>query len=779
MKRLVYNSISMKGLTEKQARGLLVTFGENKIETARKVSLVTLLLDQYKNSISFILFIASLFSFIIREFTDMIFILFVLVSNGLFSFFQEFKAEKTLEKLKDFTVAKSRIIREGKEKEIDAREIVPGDTVILREGDRIPADGSLISHLPMEVDESVFTGESFPVEKAKEDLLLSGTFVTRGRGEMTIDRTGLKTKIGEIAKAMSEIKKSKTPLASNMDILGRKIAIFTILFCFFLIPVGLSQGRNLKQLILTIISLSVAVIPEGLPLVVTVALAVGVYRMAKERAIVRKMDAIETLGATNVILTDKTGTLTKNRMSVKEFWLPTQENLKLLLRACVLGNTATIIEKENRKGFEILGDKTDAAFLLFVKDRVKDIEFYRNEGKIIFEKPFDPITKTVEIEWEEKDKKHYFVRGAPESVVQMLEENTRRETEDKFTQLAKKGLRVIGFAHKGGQGEFKLLGLIGIYDPPREEAKEALYKAREAGIRVVMVTGDNPETAKNISEEVGLIEKDELVMTSSDLEKLTDDNLLEILPRVRIFARTRPEDKLRLVKLYKKAGFIVAVTGDGVNDSLALQESNIGVAMGEKGTDVAKEAADIVITDDNFYTVVKAVEEGRAIFNNILKVILYLLSTNVAEFLVIALAILIKLPIPLLPTQILWINLVSDGLPSLALASDIKRTGLLTGKPRNIKEQILNKERLVYIVLIGLIIALITLGIFVFSLGRFSEDQARLITFDIFVGMEFVVVFIIRGGIFPLNKFLIGSIILSVLLQLLVTVSPGLRSLFS
>lgn len=769
----------MKGLTEEKAKELLVNFGNNEIEISKKVSFITLIFEQYKNFISLILFLASVFSFIIHEYTDLVFILFVLITNGLFSFFQEYKAEKTLERLKDFTVLKSRILRDGKEKEADAKEIVPGDIIILREGDRIPADGTLTSALPLEVDESIFTGESFPVEKAREDFLLSGTFITRGRGEMRADKTGARTRMGEIAKAMSEIKKEKTPLTITMDNLGRKIAIFTIILCLILILISFSEGSDIKQLLLTMISLSVAVIPEGLPLIVTVALAVGVFKMAKAKTIIRKMAAIETLGATNVILTDKTGTLTQNKMSVKEFFIPDEENLNLLLRACVLGNTATIVEKENRQGFEVLGDKTDAALLIFIKERVKNIDEYRQEGHIVFEKPFDPIVKTVEIEWEEKDQKHYFIRGAPETIISMLPEAERSQAEKKFIQYAKKGLRVIGFIHKKKQENFRLLAFIGIYDPPRAEAKQALSEAREAGIRVVMVTGDNAETAKNISEEVGLIEKDELVMTSSEMEKLTDENMLSILGRVRIFARTKPEDKLRLVKLFKKAGFLVAVTGDGVNDSLALQEANIGVAMGEKGTDVAKEAADMVITDDNFHTVIRAIEEGRAIFNNIIKVILYLFSTNIAEFLIIALAIIVKLPLPLLPTQILWINLVSDGLPSLALASDSKRKGLLKEKPRNVKEQMLNKDRIVYILLIGIILTLITLGIFIYCLRVFSETNARFIVFDLFVIMEFLVVFMVRGGLFPLNKFLIGSVILSMLLQALITLNPALRHIFS
>lgn len=770
----------MKGLSEADAQKRLKEFGPNSIEIGKRISLFSLLISQYKNVITLILFLATIFSFSIREEVDGLFILLVLLANGLFGFFQEYKAEKTLEKLRNFTIPRSRVMRDGYEKEIDTKGVVPGDVAVLREGDRIPADGVLISSIPLEVDESIFTGESLPVAKTKGDFLLSGTFILRGRGEMEVEKTGFSTRLGEIVTGLSEIEKPKTPLGQNLDQLGKKIAISALAFSLFLIPFGLIQQREVKQLVLTVVSLAVAVIPEGLPLVVTIALAVGAYRMAHRKAIVRKMASIETLGATNIILTDKTGTLTQNKMSVKTHWLHSNERLETLLRACALGNTATFMLKEDGGEFEVLGDKTDVALSLFVQKHLGNFDEFRSEGRVLFEKPFDPLSKTIEVEWEDqKGSTYIFVRGAPETIIDLLGTKEKVHAAEKFLSFAKEGLRVIGFAYRTKSNPYRLLGFVGIYDPPRKEASRAVLEAKDAGIRVVMVTGDNQETAKNIAEEIGLIQKEELVVTSSELERLSDRELLDILPRVRIFARARPEDKLRLVRVYQKAGFVVAVTGDGVNDALALQESNIGVAMGQSGTDVARETADIVITDDNLYTIVHAVEEGRAIFHNIVRVVLYLLSANLAEFLVISASLLMNLPIALLPTQILWINLVTDGLPALALAADMKRKGLLASKPRDTKEQILSRDRMMQILKIAGVLTVFTMVLYVVFLRMFSEQEARLLVFNLFVLLELVVVFVIRGGVLPINKFLLTSIIISLLLQALIMVHPILRGIFS
>ncbi len=774
------NSTKYTGLSASQVKKLFEQYGKNSIEQKKEVSLMQLLLAQYTNVITFILFIAALFALALQEFVDAGFIFLVVMLNGLFGFVQEYRAEKALEKLKKLILPSVQVVRGGKEQEIEASLLVPGDIVVLREGDRILADGMLLENIPLQIDESVLTGESLPVERKKSDTIYSGTFILQGRGYMQVTATGMNTKLGQIASEMKGIKRPPTPLAQNLDTLGKRLAFIALGLSVILIPIGFLQGRSIENLLITVISLAVAVIPEGLPLVVTVALAVGAYRMAKSKAIVRKMNSIETLGSTSVVLSDKTGTLTQNRMTVKKQWIPDLKNKPLLLRAAVLGNTASLILKENEQGVDTLGDKTDGAFLLFVRGEVRDLDHFRDEGRIIREKPFDSEKKMIEVEWEQDGQRYHFVRGAAESVLKLISHKECEKIEKKVAELAAEGLRVVAFAYKNGdEPDYIFLGLLAIYDPPREEAKKTLQQARKAGIRVVMVTGDGPVTALKIAQEIGLIEPGEVVLTTEDVAKQTDEELLRMLPTVRVFARMRPQDKLRLVRLYRQAGFVVAVTGDGVNDALALSEAHIGVAMGDTGTDVAKEAADMVITDDNLSTVIKAVEEGRGIFDNITRVVVFLFSSNASEFLVIFLGVLLGLPIPLLPVQILYVNLISDGLPALALATDSRKNGLLSRTPRNVSEHILNGSRMRLIAAITIPFSLVLIGIYVLALQFFSVSTAQLILFNSLVVGEMIIVFVARGTFFPINKFLFASIIMVLLLQVLIMMNPFLRDIFS
>lgn len=778
---MIDSKLLTNGLTTDQYNKNLKVHGLNTIEQTTQFSPVKLLIAQYTNLLNAILLFAGIVAYIVHEPVDAFFIIFILMMNGLFGFFQEYRAEKTLEKLKDLVQPQVSVIRDGKEQLLDITQIVPGDVILLREGDRIPADGELATSVAFEVDESIFTGESLPVEKEKGDLLMAGTFLLRGQGKMVVGATGLHTKLGQIALEMQQLKKPKTPLASNLEALSKKLAFAAIGISLLLIPLGIWQGRAIQELVLTTISLSVAVIPEGLPLVVTVALAVGAYRMTQKKTIVRKMAAVETLGTTNVILSDKTGTLTQNKMRVKKHWIVQESSLPLLIRACVVGNSANLVLEKDGEPLDVLGDKTDGALLLFAHDNQEQFEDFRAEGTVMQEKPFDPQTKVIETEW--KDKKgenHFFMRGAPESIIKIAHVTHRQTAEEKIEEFAKQGLRVIALAHRKGDAKnYELVGLVGIYDAPRLEAKEAIKEAKKAGIRVVMVTGDNPITAFAIAQEIGMFDEGEIVVTSDEIAQLSDDELMKQLPRIRVFARMKPKDKLRLVRLYKNLGLVVAVTGDGVNDSLALSEANIGVAMGKSGTDVAKEAADIIITDDNLSTIVKAVEQGRIIFANITRVVVYLVASNAAEFLTVFIGILIGLPIPLTATQILWINLVSDGLPAMALATDARHKNVLGQKPRDTKEQIINYTRLLYMAKIAVPFSLMILAIFAFLLQHFPVEEARLLLFTIFVIGEMIIVFIVRGGIRPLNKLLILSVITSLALQIVILVTPFLRTIFS
>ena len=772
------------GLTSEKASALIEKFGKNTIEREVKFSSINLLISQYKNIITVILLFATLFSIFIGDLIDAVFIFTVLLINGVFGFIQEYRSQKTMEKLKDLTSPRAFVIRNGQETEIDAENIVPQDLVVLREGDRVPADGKITSGMQIEVNESILTGESLPQEKGKNDTLYAGTFIVRGRAYLSVAEVGFATKLGQIAKDLEGMKKPKIPLVESLNDLGKKLAIGAVLLSFILIPIGAIQGREIRELILIAVSTAVALIPEGLPLVVTVALAVGAFRMAKRKTIVHKMASIETLGATTVILSDKTGTITENKMIVKKHWVPNEERFNLLLRCAALGNTANLILKEGarldsaRQGesLEMVGDPTDGAILSFAQKHIDNLEYFRSQGKIIEEKPFDPEIKLIEVKWEHKGERHTFLRGSPETIIKKIAEKERIDAEKILSKYAKEGLRVIAFAHKKESLKMNLLGFVGIYDAPREEAVKAITEARAAGISIVMVTGDNPITAKSISEEVGLISEGELVLTHDEIEKMSDEEILELLPSVKVFARMIPEDKLRLVRLYKQAGHVVAVTGDGVNDALALSEAHIGVAMGgRKGTDVAREASDIVITDDNLYTIVRAVEEGRGIYDNIVKVVVFLLSTNFTEFFLIFFAILFGLPIPLTPTQILWINLIGDGLPAMALASDTKTKELLLRKPRRISEGILNWARLRFIFGITFVFSLILLAVFAVEI---NGGVPRMLIFNLIVVGEMIILFIIRGGIFPINRFLIFSVILTLILQYLVSTIPYFKILF-
>ncbi|RJQ27522.1 cation-translocating P-type ATPase [Candidatus Parcubacteria bacterium] len=773
------NTSVIKGLSEIDALKLIERYGENKINVTKKINPLSLLITQFANLITVILFAAGVFSLYIREFIDALFIFLILVFNAFLGFIQEYRAEKALVKLRDYVASMVRVFRGGKEKEVEAVKLVPGDCVILSEGNKVPADGKLFSSIPIEVDESILTGESLSVQKKAGDTLFMGTYITRGRGEMIIENTGYSTRLGKIAEKLSKIERPKTPLSRNLDTLSKYISFAIIFLLILLIPVGVIQGRDVNEFFLTLVSLAVAVVPEGLPLVVTVALAVGAYRMAKQKAIVRKMIAIETLGTANVILSDKTGTITQNKMVVKDHWLPKKSKQALLLASCVIGNTASILLEEKDGEPEVLGDATDGALLSFAKKHGVDKAVIEIQGKILEESPFDPFKKTIEVRWKDSSGEYLLVRGAPETIFKDIDEEERREGELKLESFAKKGLRVIGFGYKTKKDQkLQLLGLMGLYDPPREESFRAVDEARKAGVRVVMVTGDNPVTALAIAEEIKLIEKGELVLTSSDIEKLSDEKLSEMLLRVRVFARMTPQDKLRVVKMYRDLGYVVGVTGDGVNDALALAEAHIGISMGKTGTDVAKEAGDIIVTDDNLYTIIKAIEEGRGIYRNIVKVVTYLLSANIAEFLLVVLCLFLGLPLPLFPTQILWINLVTDGIPAIALASDKNKKGLLSSGPRNTRDGILNRDRILVILLISIVITSILFFVFIYLAARTEVSQARFVIFNLFVILELMVVFVIRGGIFPLNKFLILTIVISLLLHVAMLLNPVTRGIF-
>lgn len=781
-----------KGLTTIEAEKRIKEFGQNEILIKEINPPLKIFLSQFPNLINMILATASLFSFVINDFLDGFFILAVLLINGVFGFIQEYRAEKSLEKLKSFIKLMSRVIRDGKEVQIETAKIVPEDMVILSEGERIPADGKLILGRHVEIDESILTGESLPLIKKENDLVFKGTLVVKGKGYLLVEKIGMTTRFGQIANSLSNIKANKTPLQIQLNGLGRILSTVIVFFSLLLILIGISQGKLILPLILLAVSIAIAAIPEGLPAVVTIALAIGTNRMAKKQVIVRKMPSIETLGSMQIILVDKTGTLTENSMRVKKTWIKNEKFLPEIMRCCILGNTASLIQKEETKEFDIVGSKTDGALLLWAKTQSKDIDLFQKEGRVIDEYVFDPATKTITTVWQKENKNYVFVRGAPETILE--KSNLNKIEKEKITKLyedfAREGLRVIGFGTKleanknykerdDLEKNLEFLGFTGIYDPPRKEAKQAVLDAKNAGIRTIMVTGDNELTALAIAKEVGFIEKDEDVVTGEEFDKITDQDLEKIILKTRIFARTKPEDKLRLVTLFKKMGYVVGVTGDGVNDALALKKADVGVAMGEKGTDVAKEASDIILVKDDFSTLVHAILEGRTIYDNILKAITYLLSGNLAELSLVFCAVLLNLPSPLLPTQILWINLVTDVFPAIALASDNKDYGLLKKSPRDPKTPILTKNRLFLIAIIGFGLAFSLLVLFRILLNSSSVEFSRTIIFNLLVFSHMLIALFIRGrSLLDTNKFLAITIVGTVFLQLLITSVPLLQEVF-
>lgn len=779
------------GLAHHEVTERLKKQGENVISSESKFSVRKLFLAQFLSTINAILLVAGIFCLIIRDELDAFFIFLVIIVNACFGFIQEYRAQKSLEKLKAYTAPIARVIRDGKEAEILASQLVPDDIVVLSEGDRIPADGVLLEEAELEVDESILTGESLAVAKNKNDEVMLGTLIVKGNGTVKITKTGMQTKFGHIAETLATIQEEKAPLQKNLDQLGRFLSYAALVAGLMIIPIGIFYGEDLIPLILVSASIGVAAIPEGLPAVVTIAFAVGMNRMVKRGAIVRKMTAIETLGSVQIILSDKTGTITQNAMRVKKYWLHKKEYFPALITACLLGNTASLIEKGTGKDFEIVGDQTDGALLLWSKEQEISVPLPKNT-KDVEEFVFTSETKTITTVWKQPDAKHVFVRGAPEAVIarSTLTDKEKTEITKQYEMYAKEGLRIIGFgtkkerheSHKNREDyekDLTFLGFVCVYDAPRPEVADAVAKSKRAGIQAIMVTGDNPITALALAKEVGLIDNDEDVITGMELDKMTDDEIGKIIFKTRVFARTKPEQKLRLVTILQNHGLVVGVTGDGVNDALALKKADVGVAMGDGGTDVAKESADIILTDNNFATMIRAIEEGRIIYKNITNAIIYLISGNLAEISLVFFAMLFHLPFPLLPTQILWINLVTDSLPALALAIGSGDETVLSHKPRNPQTSLLNKSRLIKIGLIGFSMSGTLLIIYIVLLQILPEAQSRTAIFNLLIYFHLIFVLIIgRHSLKKGNFLLMATVLIILALQILITFTPFFQKIF-
>ncbi len=777
------------GLTTQEATQLYNQYGANLLPSKQGYSAINLFVAQFKNLLTLVLVIASILSFAVGDLVDGVLILVILFLNVLLGFWQEYKASKELEALKKLEVGETRVIRDGKEVKIATSGLVPGDLVVLESGDKVPADLKVLECSYLTVDEASLTGESVPtIKDTKENnALYFGTSIVEGRCFATVTQTGTNTRFGKIALTLSSVTEEETPLEVSLSKLAKKVGLIAILISAAVFGLRIFQGHQLLEVFFTSIALMVAAVPEGLPTVITILLALGVRRMYKFKTLVRRMDSVESLGATSVICTDKTGTLTENKMTVKQ--IVAEDSEEKLMKAAIYCSSASLVMKEQSSSFDVLGDTTEGALLIWGKENNLDYEKLRIEAKLIEEIPFNLKNRMMTTLWEEDGKKNAYIKGAPESVLALcqISKNKSASLEKEYQKLAGKGLRVLAVAQKNNLknedlaklNELEFLGLVGIADTARVEVKDALLKAKKAGIKVVMITGDNELTAKSIAEEIGLLEEGDEIITGTQLESLSDEELLAKLDKIRIFARTVPEQKLRIVKAFQQKGEVVAVTGDGVNDSLALKQAHVGVAMGITGTDVAKEAADIVILDDNFATIITAIEQGRLIYSNIVKVVKFLFAGNLSELLLIVGAVLLNLPTPLLAVQILWINFVTDGLPALSLAGDGASSNLMNVPPRDKNSFLIGAANLKFIIISGVSISLISLLGFIYFMNLYTVEFARSFAFSSIVVLQMVMVFILRRHhSLTSNKFLLASVGLVLLMQLLIMTVPALQSLF-
>lgn len=745
----------MNGLSTQQASDFLNQYGLNIISDRKKSNIFIKLFEQFNNFLTILLIIAALISFLIGETIDGALIVAIVFLNGLFGLYQEAKAEQAIEALRKMTIVKVRVLRDGSKQDIDSRYVVPDDIVFVEEGSIIPADSIVVESVNLQVNEAALTGESLPVEKELNSSVFSGTVVVSGRGVLRVVKTGMQTKFGQIAEKLAVIDETETPLQKKLKKLSQVIGFAGIVLAGVVFILSFFTGSGYFPSFLLAVSIAVAVVPEGLPAVMTITLSLGVKEMSKKRVIVRKLSAIETLGAITLLVSDKTGTMTTNKMKVKEIYLEgklysstslpslTNRVFSTMLINGILCSTASLVYVHDHNQVDVLGDPTEGSVLYLSQEAGLLPEMVKKEWTMVKEYSFDSVTKRMTVLAQKGKERMVFTKGSPESILEIcstvLEGNKtvpltglkRKHIEDQIHAFASHGLRVLGFSFKPALDERTdnasltsdqtFLGIVAIHDAPRMEVNEAIQKAEEAGIKVVMVTGDNPQTAEAIGVTVGLMREGDEILTGDQLEGYSDEELLALIPRVKIFARTTPFQKHRIVSLYQKMGEIVGVTGDGVNDAIALKQADIGIAMGQMGTDVARESADLVITDDNFATIITAVEEGRNIIKNLRNAVVYLLSCNLAEAVSLVLGLMLGIVNIFYPIQLLYINLVTDGLPALSLAFSPRDEASMRRKPMR-ELELLGKKQLWFIAITGIFASItVLIGYFVFEpegLGR-------------------------------------------------------------
>lgn len=788
------------GLSPEIARSQLEKFGPNQINPEKPEPWWKNLLKQFLTPMIYLLGGASVISLVMGETLDAAAILVVIILNALIGFFTEFRAEKALMALRAMISLSAVVLRDGKVQTVNAISIVPGDIILLEAGDVVPADSRIFEQFNLAVDESALTGESLPVNKFdsllpvkteladRKNCLFSGTAVVRGSGRAVVFGTGIHTEIGRISTLLSTISKTATPLEERLGRLSSFLIKMVIGIAVLVTGLGVFQGRGIVRMIETGIALAVAAVPEGLPFVATMTLALGVHRMARRNALVRNLASVETLGSTTVICTDKTGTLTMNDMAVKSIEVMDPGDKDLLLRVAVLCNKAHL------DGETTLGDPMEVALLKYATSLGMDIEDIRRERPIIREEPFDSQTMIM-LTWHRDG---VAVKGAPEKLVRITSgflvegkvvpftEEDRSQWIDRVENMAGHGMRTLAFAWGENERDLVFLGVAGIFDPPRPDVRESVRSCINAGIHVIMVTGDHLVTARSIAGDVGILDQTGTSsLLGAEIEDIPESALSERARDIVVIARVAPEHKLKIVRSLQASGEVVAMTGDGVNDAVALKQADVGIAMGIQGTEVSKEASDIILQDDRFSTIVTAIAEGRKIFENIRKSVLFLLCCNLSEVLVVLGGIILGLPSILLPLQILWINLVTDVAPALALALDPAEPGLMGHPPKRRQEDILTRRHRLNIVFYGFVMSLGVFSSYWVSLALNPGDSVRAteICFHTLVFAQLLFVFNVRSkSIFAdprqifSNIWLIAGVAFSAFLQVVITYIPIMQT---
>lgn len=837
------------GLSSDQVKAHLQQYGFNRLPSKKAISALEIFANQFKNFIVVVLLIASLIAIFLGEWADSVAILVIIILNAILGFVQEFHAEKSLLALKELVQPTAQVLRDGQKSLVDTCELVPGDVVFLSAGDRVPADGRIIESAQCRVQEASLTGESQSILKdcavldsknqslgERKNMLFMATTAVSGRAMFVVTETGIRTEIGKIAKLLETEKEDATPLQKKLASLGKKLVLICIAIVTLVFVFGLLRGNPWLEMLMTALSLAVAAIPEGLPAVVTIALALGVKRMVKRQAIMRKLASVETLGCATVICSDKTGTLTRNEMTVERIWIMDQEIevtgeslspqgkflyeqkkiqpaenkiLREVLQIGLLVNDATL-QKEISGAYKMLGDPTEGALLVAGLKAGFEKEPLVASRKIVAEFPFDSERKRMSVIRDEDGVRKLFAKGAPDVLLRLCDKVLTEKGEETLSdssreiilkenlRLASQAYRVLAVATKkieaynqedacACEQGLTFVGLVAMMDPPRTEVLDAIQKAHDAGIKTVMITGDHKETAMAIAGRLGMLDTQSQALSGPELDEMNDADLRAQVRNTTVYARMSAEHKLRVVKAWKSHGDIVAMTGDGVNDAPAVKVADIGIAMGITGTDVTKEAADMVIADDCFTSIVNAVEEGRAIFDNITKFVSYLLFTNIAEILVLFLAILIGLEdntgralIPLLPIQILWLNLVTDGFPAIALGVDPVAQGTMKREPRDPSATILSRRVGMRVLVMGMIITIAALA-GCFWGRRESVELAQTMTLTMLVGAQMICAHLVRveyGLRLTQNKWLLLALVGSFGLQVLILYTPIFQRVF-